>query len=97
MEILPLSVLFHDVQRVSQNDIEHPIVSIAYSPDFIEAMDYFRAVLERDELSERSLELTRRIIALNPANYTVSFKKPYHIYIYIYVYIPLTFKPILQQ
>jgi hypothetical protein len=37
----------------------------------LETMDYFRAIIRKDERSPRALELTTEVIKLNPANYTV--------------------------
>ena len=36
-----------------------------------EAMGYFRALQKSQEVSERALELTRAVIQMNPAHYTV--------------------------
>ncbi len=35
------------------------------------AMSYFRAVAQKDEHSERALDLTEEIIDHNPAHYTI--------------------------
>jgi len=60
-----------DVEPIPQDDGPRPVVAIAYTDAFREAMDRFRAILAKDERSPRSLELTSDVIALNPANYTV--------------------------
>jgi len=44
--------------------------SIAYSDQFAETMNYFRAMLKTEEKSERALQITSEVIALNAANYT---------------------------
>ena len=59
-----------DVQPIAQDDGPDPVCPIAYTEAFVDAMDYFRAVLHSDERSLRALALTQRIIDLNPANYT---------------------------
>ena len=48
-----------------------PLATIAYAPDYLEAMSYLRAVMAANEMSERALKLTEDIIYMNPAHYTV--------------------------
>jgi len=59
-----------DVKPVPQDDGPNPICPIAYSPQYNEIMSYFRAILQKNELSLRALALTADVIAVNPANYT---------------------------
>lgn len=66
----PIPELFHDVEPIEQDDGPNPVCSIQYSSNFREAMGYLRAMLQKDERSERSLYLTEKCLKLNPANYT---------------------------
>ena len=59
-----------DVTPVAQDDGAAPVCTIAYTDEFRDAMDYFRAVLAADERSERALALTGDIVNFNAANYT---------------------------
>jgi len=63
---------FKGVVPIPQDDGPHPLAQIAYSEHYAEAISYLRALMVGDgEMSERALELTGDIIAMNPAHYTV--------------------------
>lgn len=48
-----------------------PLATIAYPPEYVEATSYLRAVMAKNEMSERALKLTEDVIGMNPAHYTV--------------------------
>lgn len=48
-----------------------PLASIAYPSAYAEATAYLRAVMAKNEMSERALKLTTDVIMMNPAHYTV--------------------------
>eukprot|EP01119_Soliformovum_irregulare_P001480 TRINITY_DN11183_c0_g1_i1.p1 TRINITY_DN11183_c0_g1~~TRINITY_DN11183_c0_g1_i1.p1 ORF type:complete len:316 (+),score=92.87 TRINITY_DN11183_c0_g1_i1:11-958(+) len=59
-----------DVVPIPQDDGPHPVCVIAYTDQFSDTLNYFRAILKKDERSPRALEISKEVIALNPANYT---------------------------
>ncbi|CAP91798.1 CAAX geranylgeranyltransferase alpha subunit [Penicillium rubens] len=48
-----------------------PLATIAYPAEYLEATSYLRAVMAANEMSERALSLTKDVISMNPAHYTV--------------------------
>jgi protein farnesyltransferase/geranylgeranyltransferase type-1 subunit alpha len=63
---------WQDVEPLPQDDGGlHPLAAIAYTDEYSEAMGYLRAVMAKNEFSERVLGLTEHIISMNPAHYTV--------------------------
>jgi len=61
---------FKDVIPVLQQDGPYPVCPIAYAEQFEDTMNYFRAMIQKDERTKRSLDLTTEVILINPANYT---------------------------
>lgn len=61
---------WRDVKPIPQTADSLQVAQILYDADFSKTMDYFRAMLRLDERSARALELTRRVIQGNAANYT---------------------------
>ncbi|RDX56116.1 protein prenylyltransferase [Lentinus brumalis] len=59
-----------DVVPIRQYENVNPIAPIFYSEEYKDATDYFRGVLKTGEMSPRVLQLTERIIRMNPAHYT---------------------------
>ena len=63
---------WEDVIPIPQDDGgPNPLAAIAYTDEYSEAMSYFRAVMAKDEKSDRVLGLTEHIIKMNPAHYTI--------------------------
>lgn len=60
-----------DITPLPQDDGENPLAQISYTQEYAEAMSYLRAVMAKNEMSERALQLTGHVIEMNPAHYTV--------------------------
>ncbi|KAI4835412.1 protein prenylyltransferase [Aureobasidium sp. EXF-8845] len=61
-----------DVVPLPQDDGgPNPLAAIAYTDEYSEAMSYLRAIMAKNEMSERALSLTEDIIDMNAAHYTV--------------------------
>lgn len=61
-----------DIEPLPQDDGgPNPLAAIAYTDGYAEAMAYLRAVMAKNEMSDRALALTDDIIEMNPAHYTV--------------------------
>ncbi len=71
------SEVWEDVIPIPQDDGgPNPLAAIAYTEEYSEAMSYFRAIMGKDEKSDRVLGLTEHIIQMNPAHYTVWLAGP---------------------
>ena len=63
---------FADIEPLAQDEGgPHPLAAIAYTDEYADASAYLRAVMARNEMSERALRLTGDLIRMNPAHYTV--------------------------
>ncbi len=50
-----------------------PIAPIPYPKHYVEVMGYFRAILAKEEVSQRAFDLTTEVIKLSQGNYTAWF------------------------
>ena len=62
--------VWKDVTPLPEPPNSEHLVKINATPTFTEIMAYFRAIISRDELSERALDLTLLVIGVNSSNYT---------------------------
>lgn len=63
---------FTDLTPIPQDEgPTTPIVPIAYAPEYRQNMDLMRALMAKDEMSERAFALTETIVESNPAHYTI--------------------------
>lgn len=65
-----LSETFNDIEPIPQDDGPNPVCVIDYPESFVEVMGFLRAIMKKEERSERALELTAIALRFNPANYT---------------------------
>ncbi|KAJ1667802.1 CAAX geranylgeranyltransferase alpha subunit [Coemansia sp. RSA 1813] len=60
-----------DVTPIPQEEEINTVCPIAYTDEYSDMMSYLRAVMAKCEVSQRALDLTGRIIKVNPGHYTV--------------------------
>ncbi|VDN07748.1 unnamed protein product [Thelazia callipaeda] len=60
-----------DIAPIPLTDDEQAAVKIATTDAFNDAFMYLRAVVLKNEMSERAFKLTEKCVDLNPANYTL--------------------------
>ncbi|KAF9028033.1 protein prenylyltransferase [Hymenopellis radicata] len=61
---------WNDVVGVEQYEGVNPLAPIMYDEEYKDATNYFRAVVQAGEKSERVLALTETVIRMNPAHYS---------------------------
>ncbi|KDQ58400.1 hypothetical protein JAAARDRAFT_34190 [Jaapia argillacea MUCL 33604] len=59
-----------DIEPVRQYENPNPLAPIFYTEEYRDATDYFRGVVKKGDMSPRVLDLTEKIIRLNPAHYS---------------------------
>lgn len=62
---------FDDLEIVPMNEGDHALASIAYTDDYKRATGLLRALMAKNEKSQRGLHVSSDVIAQNPAHYTV--------------------------
>ncbi|RPA80938.1 protein prenylyltransferase, partial [Ascobolus immersus RN42] len=69
-ELFETNPNYADITPIPQDDGPRPLSQIAYTPQYISATSYLRSLIDLQELSHRTLEVTAAVIRLNPAHYT---------------------------
>ncbi|KAJ2549530.1 CAAX geranylgeranyltransferase alpha subunit [Coemansia sp. RSA 1933] len=62
---------WEDVTPIPQEEEINTVCPIAYTDEYSDVMGYLRAVMANCEVSQRALDLTGRVIEVNPGHYTV--------------------------
>ncbi|KAJ1907183.1 CAAX geranylgeranyltransferase alpha subunit [Coemansia sp. IMI 209127] len=62
---------WEDVTPIPQEEEANTVCPIAYTDEYSDMMGYLRAVMAKCEVSQRALDLTGRVIKVNPGHYTV--------------------------
>lgn len=59
-----------DIEPLPEPPNSDHLIKIHATSTFLEIMGYFRAIIAKQELSERALDLTMLVIGVNSSNYT---------------------------